>query len=275
MVQPKVDIGTGTPVPVDAITVTVRINGRDRSATVTPHTFEKNGVGYGLSGAKSGHRVRIDDSDIGRRVLEAAGVDHPAASRAGAFRQLSVELAKRTIELDQARNESAELRGCLADAFADYCSCNPDPDHLPEAWVEVAQELLGGAEAAAIYRRTAADAAASTEGQDPRQHSPRVMCEAAAFELVANFIAPVGAEASRLVRDVARARKRNGAQAAIVDLPPRAEWPHGMSTESVNGEPRVRFYGWLRTTGYMREIAAALLAAADESERAASKQGGQ
>lgn len=54
--------------------------------------------------------------------------------------------------------QAARAVDCLAMAYADYCERNPDPDQIPEPWVEFAQEILGHERANEIHDRAVARA---------------------------------------------------------------------------------------------------------------------
>jgi len=234
----------GPLVAVDAVTVTVRIDAKRNSASVAPRSFEKDATTYEVRRPDAGSPVvvRVDESTIGRRVLEVAGV-----------------------ESDPAESKLERALDCLAEAFAGYCRDYPDPDHLPEAWVDAAQDLLGPKRATAIYNEAVSWPSLS------------VMGAPAAFELAAQWldfnVGLFDASAAQRLRDAAAGKRDGLPQVAIVPLPPRDKWPEGMTTESPNAEPCVQFDGWMRTPGRVRDIAAGLLAAADEADRDARKEG--
>lgn len=164
----------------------------------------------------------------------------------------------RLIQLAEVLSELENAKDCLAEAFRSYCRENPDPDHLPEAWVDTAQELLGHKRASAVYEEAVAWPSLS------------VMGAPAAFEIAAQWLdfngGPFDASAARRLRDASREKRGSLPNVAIVPLPPRKDWPEGMNTESPNGEPCVQFDGWMRTPGRVRDIAAALLSAANEAD---------
>lgn len=96
-----------------------------------------------------------DRDDLGELVWQAAW-----EARGAAVRQVEADrdMAQRDREAEESRARRLHARmsealGCLAEAFADYCEANPDPDHLPEAWADTAQALLGEERANAIYEK--------------------------------------------------------------------------------------------------------------------------
>lgn len=68
--------------------------------------------------------------------------------------EMAARAPSRTAQ-DEPGSEREQLLSCLADAFASYCKDNPDPDHLPEPWAELAQELIGSGRASEIFERAA------------------------------------------------------------------------------------------------------------------------
>jgi len=230
----------GPLVAVDEVTVTVTIpiTGKCR---VELAGFRKGNYSYGFAFE---HLAELEAHEVGPRILEIAGVEAKGVDP---------------------EPQLERVLDCLAGAFAGYCRDFPDPDHLPEAWVDEAQELLGPKRARALYSEAAAWPSIS------------VMGAAAAFELAARWLefntGPFDASAAQRLREAAAGKRDGLPRVAIVPLPPREKWPEGMNTESPNEGPCVQFDGWMRAPGRVRDIAAALLAAADEAERDATEKG--
>lgn len=255
----------GVTIEVDAVTIAVRLEKRRHfgdldSPIVETRSFEVGGATYRVDRFLPGDAVRCRPSAdaIGRAVLRAAGID-PLQESADAG--LPDEPPTSPSELALRRAVAAILEHSSPPYVCDRCAGT----YLCPCGERSGVEKV----VAALFRSKvgidAVEPEASPEG--------RADVDAGlAFRMAADWLESLGgavagsnlADAAQRLRGAAGPSQR----AKLVLMPPREEWPEGMSTESPNELPCVQFDNRMRTPDRAREVAVALLAAADAAELA-------